>query len=212
MTETGPLATSLPPTRALMQLPAEERYRKQTTAGRAVFGVQMDIFDAEDRPLPHDGETRGELRVRGPWICSRYFRREDPGDFPGGWLATGDIAVIDTWGHLRVVDRTKDVIKSGGVWNSSLEIENIVSQHPGVSECSVIGARHEKWDERPVLIVVKNRGAVIEADGLRDFLDGRMARWWMPDRTVFVDSLPKTGTGKVRKNELREQYGDLLLG
>lgn len=212
MTETGPLVTSLPPTPALMKMPAEERYRLQTTAGRAAFGVQMEIFDAEDRPLPHDGDTSGELRVRGPWVCGRYFRQEDGSDFPGGWLATGDIAVIDPHGHLRVVDRIKDVIKSGGEWISSLEIENIVSQHPAVSECSVIGVRHEKWDERPVLLVVQNRDGDIDERHLRDYLDGRMARWWMPDRVLFVESLPKTGTGKVRKNELREQYGDLLLG
>ena len=211
MTETGPLVTSLPPTPELLRLPAEERYRLQTTAGRAAFGTQMAIFDEQDRPLPHDGETSGELRVRGPWVCSQYFRKEDRSDFPGGWLATGDIAVIDARGHLRVVDRKKDVIKSGGEWISSLEIENIASQHPAVSECTVIGVRHEKWDERPVLLVVQNRGEHIDEDGLRAFLDGRMARWWMPNRILFVDSLPKTGTGKVRKNELREQYDDLLL-
>lgn len=211
MTETGPLVTSLPPTPELMRLPAEERYRLQTTAGRAAFGTQMAIFDDQDRPLPHDGETSGELRVRGPWVCNRYFRKEDSSDFPGGWLATGDIAVIDGRGHLRVVDRKKDVIKSGGEWISSLEIENIASQHPAVSECTVIGVRHEKWDERPVLLVVQNRGENIDQGELRDFLDGRMARWWMPNRILFVDSLPKTGTGKVRKNELREQYDDLLL-
>ncbi len=211
MTETGPLVTSLPPTPQVMGLPAEERYRLQTTAGRAAFGTQLAIFDEQDRPLPHDGETSGELRVRGPWVCSRYFRREDHDDFPDGWLATGDIAVIDDRGHLRVVDRKKDVIKSGGEWISSLEIENIVSQHPAVSECTVIGVRHEKWDERPVLLVVRNREGDIDEGTLREFLDGRMARWWMPDRMLFVDGLPKTGTGKVRKNELREQYGDLLL-
>ncbi|MGM0631696.1 MAG: long-chain fatty acid--CoA ligase [Pseudomonadota bacterium] len=211
MTETGPLVTSLPPTPRVMGLPAEERYRLQTTAGRAAFGTQLAIFDEQDRPLPHDGETSGELRVRGPWVCSRYFRREDHDDFPDGWLATGDIAVIDDRGHLRVVDRKKDVIKSGGEWISSLEIENIVSQHPAVSECTVIGVRHEKWDERPVLLVVRNRDGDIDEGTLREFLDGRMARWWMPDRMLFVDGLPKTGTGKVRKNELREQYGDLLL-
>jgi len=110
-----------------------------------------------------------------------------------------------------VVDRKKDVIKSGGEWISSLEIESLVSQHPGVNECTVISARHPKWDERPVLIVVKNQGVDVDTDNIREFLDGRIARWWMPDRTLFVDSLPKTGTGKIRKNQLREQYGDILL-
>jgi len=211
MTETGPLATSMPPTAALMQLPDEQRYELQTTAGRAAFGVEMKIFDDDDQPLPHDGQTRGELRVRGPWICSQYFKNSDMSAFPDGWLATGDIAVIDAEGYLRVVDRKKDVIKSGGEWISSLEIESLVSQHPGVNECTVISARHPKWDERPVLIVVKNQGVDVDTDNIREFLDGRIARWWMPDRTLFVDSLPKTGTGKIRKNELREQYGDILL-
>lgn len=210
MTETGPLATSLPPAPDIMQLPPEERYRLQTTAGRAAFGVEMDIFDAENNPVVHDGKSSGELRVRGPWICSRYFRNDDLSAFPDGWLATGDIAVIDPAGFMRVVDRNKDVIKSGGEWISSLEIESIVSQHPAVSECTVIGARHPKWDERPVLIIVPNKGARLDADTITGFLDGKIARWWTPDRTLFVDALPKTGTGKVLKNELRERYGDIL--
>jgi 3-(methylthio)propionyl---CoA ligase len=211
MTETGPLATSLPPSPAVMQLPLEQRYQKQTTAGQAAFGVEMAIFDADDNPLPHDGETSGELRVRGPWICSQYYKNPDLSAFPNGWLATGDIAVIDAQGYMRVVDRKKDVIKSGGEWISSLEIESIVSQHPDVNECTVIGAKHPKWDERPVLIVVCNRGARVEANEIVVFLDGKIARWWMPDHILFVESLPKTGTGKVLKNELREQYGNILI-
>jgi 3-(methylthio)propionyl---CoA ligase len=211
MTETGPLATSLPPSPAVMQLPLEQRYQKQTTAGQAAFGVEIAIFDADDQPLPNDGETSGELRVRGPWICSQYYKNADLSAFPNGWLATGDIAVIDTQGYLRVVDRKKDVIKSGGEWISSLEIESIVSQHPDVNECAVIGARHPKWDERPVLLVVCNRDADVSAAEIAVFLDGKIARWWMPDQILFVESLPKTGTGKVLKNELREQYGSILL-
>lgn len=211
MTETGPLATSLPPTPQVLRLPIEERYAKQTTAGQAAFGVEMDIFDANDHPLVHDGETSGELRVRGPWICSQYYKNGDLSAFPNGWLATGDIAVIDASGYMRVVDRKKDVIKSGGEWISSLEIESIVSQHPDVNECTVIGARHPRLDERPVLIVVPNKSAQPSSEQLIAFLDGKIARWWMPDLTLFVESLPKTGTGKVLKNELRDQYGDILL-
>ncbi|MDO9476897.1 MAG: AMP-binding protein, partial [Pseudohongiella sp.] len=150
-------------------------------------------------------------RVRGPWICSQYYKNPDLSAFPNGWLATGDIAVIDAQGYMRVVDRKKDVIKSGGEWISSLEIESIVSQHPDVNECTVIGAKHPKWDERPVLIVVCNRGARVEANEIVVFLDGKIARWWMPDHILFVESLPKTGTGKVLKNELREQYGNILI-
>src|SRR5690554_163029 len=141
MTETGPLVTSLPPSKSLLALPEHERYQKQTTAGKACFGIEMEIFDTDDQPLPHDGEHSGELRVRGPWICSSYFKVNDAEKFPGGWLATGDIAVIDREGHMKVVDRTKDVIKSGGEWISSLEIESIVSQHEAVNECCVIGVK-----------------------------------------------------------------------
>lgn len=210
MTETGPLATSLPPTPDIMALPVSERYQLQTSAGRAAFGVEMALFDADNQRVCHDGSASGELRVRGPWISSQYYKNDDLAAFPDGWLATGDIAVIDPAGTLRVVDRKKDVIKSGGEWISSLEIENIVSQHPSVNECSVIGARHEKWDERPVLIVVPNKNTTLNHEDIVSFLDGKIARWWTPDQTIFVASLPKTGTGKVLKNELRNQYGDVL--
>jgi 3-(methylthio)propionyl---CoA ligase len=211
MTETGPLATSLPPSADIMALPVEQRYQLQTTAGRAAFGVELEIFDTADERVPHDGQTSGELRVRGPWICRQYFRNEDFSAFPDGWLSTGDIAVINGDGLLRIVDRKKDVIKSGGEWISSLEIESIVSQHPGVNECTVIGVAHPKWDERPLLIVVPNPNMQLAEQDIVQYLDGKIARWWMPDRTVFVDSLPKTGTGKVLKNELREKYRSLLL-
>ncbi|MEX0738535.1 MAG: long-chain fatty acid--CoA ligase [Pseudohongiella sp.] len=210
MTETGPLATSLPATPDIMALPLPERYQLQISAGRAAFGVEMALFDADDQRVCHDGEATGELRVRGPWISSQYYRNEDLSAFPDGWLATGDIAVIDPAGILRVVDRKKDVIKSGGEWISSLEIENIVSQHPSVNECSVIGARHPKWDERPVLVVVVNKGASVSHQDIVGFLDGKIARWWTPDQTIFVAELPRTGTGKVLKNELRERYGNVL--
>lgn len=211
MTETGPLATSLPPTPRIMALPLDERHKLQTTAGRAAFNVKLAIFDENNQPLPHDGVTSGELRARGPWICSSYYKNTDKSAFPDGWLATGDIAVIDAQGYVRIVDRIKDVVKSGGEWISSLEIESIVSQHEAVSECAVIGAKHRKWDERPILLVVKNASEQIEAQCIASFLEGKIARWWMPDRVIFVEALPRTGTGKVLKNELREQYGDILL-
>lgn len=210
MTETGPLATSLPPTPEIMALPLPERYQQQTSAGRAAFGVEMALFDADDQRVCHDGSSTGELRVRGPWISSQYYKNDDLSAFPDGWLATGDIAVITSNGTLRVVDRKKDVIKSGGEWISSLEIENIVSQHPLVNECTVIAARHEKWDERPVLIVVLNKNASASHEDIVGFLDGKIARWWTPDQTIFIAELPKTGTGKVLKNELRERYGNVL--
>lgn len=214
MTETGPLVTSAPPTAAIMGLPLEQRYQLQTTAGRAVFGIEMQIFDNQDQPVPHDGVTSGELRVRGPWICKQYFRNQDRQSFPNGWLATGDIAVIDSNGYMKVVDRKKDVIKSGGEWISSLDIENIVSQHPEVNESCVIGVRHPKWDERPLLLVQRKRNAELSEDALKQsiyqFLQDKIAKWWTPDDIVFVDSLPHTGTGKLTKNTLREQYVNYL--
>lgn len=211
MTETGPLACSAPPTPTLMALPKSERYAIQTTAGRACFGVDMMIADADGKPLPHDGVTSGELRVRGPWIIQRYFQRDDPDTFADGWLATGDIAVIDSHGYMKVVDRKKDVIKSGGEWISSLDIENITSQHPDVNESCVIGVKHPKWDERPLLLIVANPGANLTKQAIYQFLDGKIAKWWTPDDIIFVDNLPHTGTGKLIKNELRKQYLNYLV-
>ena len=215
MTETGPLVTSAPPTAAIMQLPLEQRYQMQITAGRAVFGIEMEIFDSNDNPAPHDGESSGELRVRGPWICQQYFRHDDRSSFPDGWLATGDIAVIDAAGYMKVVDRKKDVIKSGGEWISSLDIENIVSQHPQVNESCVIGVRHPKWDERPLLLVQLKAASTTAEDKLKEsiyqFMQGKIAKWWTPDDIVFVDSLPHTGTGKLTKNTLRDEYQDYLI-
>lgn len=211
MTETGPLASSAPPTPQLLALPKAERYAIQTTAGRACFGVDMEIFDADGNPLPHDGVTSGELKVRGPWITKSYFQRDDPEAFIGGWLATGDIAVIDANGYMKVVDRKKDVIKSGGEWISSLEIENIASQHPAVNESCVIGVKHPKWDERPLLLLVANSGHTIDKAEIYQFMAGKIAKWWTPDDIVVVESLPHTGTGKLIKNELRKQYFNYLV-
>ncbi|RUO18742.1 long-chain fatty acid--CoA ligase [Aliidiomarina iranensis] len=211
MTETAPLATSLPPTPAIMALAKEARYELQTTAGRAAFGVEMEIFDADDVAVAHDGESSGELRVRGPWICNQYYKNEDLSSFPNGWLATGDIAVIDSQGYMRVVDRKKDVIKSGGEWISSLEIENIVSLHPQVNECAVVGVKHPKWDERPLLLVVLNPGEEATQADILAHLKGKIAKWWTPDAVEFVSELPKTGTGKVRKNELRDEFLNYLI-
>ncbi|WP_301774853.1 long-chain fatty acid--CoA ligase [Pseudidiomarina terrestris] len=211
MTETGPLACSAPPEPSLMALPKAQRYRIQTTAGRACFGVDMEIVNADGEALPHDGETSGELRVRGPWIANSYYQRNDPETFADGWLATGDIAVIDPQGYMKVVDRKKDVIKSGGEWISSLDIENICSQHPAVNESCVIGVKHPKWDERPLLLVVPNKGASVDKAMLYEFLQGKIAKWWTPDDILIVAELPHTGTGKLVKNELRKQYENYLL-
>lgn len=216
MTETGPLVTSAPPTDDIMALPLAQRYQLQTTAGRAVFGIDMEIFDANQQAVAHDGVSQGELRVRGPWICAQYYKNDDLSSFPDGWLATGDIAVIDAQGFMKVVDRKKDVIKSGGEWISSLDIENIVSQHDKVYESCVIGVKHPKWDERPLLLVqpkesmAENQHDTLKAN-IYQHLQGKIAKWWMPDDIIFVDSLPHTGTGKLTKNLLREQYQDYLV-
>lgn len=211
MTETGPLVCSAPPSPALMALPLAERYALQTTAGRACFGTQIEIFDGADRPLPHDGVSQGELRVRGGWITAQYYRRPEVACCIDGWLATGDIAVIDAQGYMKVVDRKKDVIKSGGEWISSLDIESIVSQHRAVRECCVIGVKHPKWDERPLLLVVCQPNQTLSKAEVLDFLQGKIAKWWTPDDVLFVAELPHTGTGKLLKNELRQHYQNYLL-
>ncbi|MGM0480687.1 MAG: long-chain fatty acid--CoA ligase [Pseudomonadota bacterium] len=210
MTETGPLVHSAPPQADILSLPKEQQYQLQTTAGRPVFGAEARIVDAANQPLPHDGETRGELQVRGHWIAAQYFGNDDLSSFPDGWLATGDIAVIDRNHFMKVVDRKKDVIKSGGEWISSLDIENIVSQHPAVNESCVIGVKHPKWDERPLLLVVLKPHESLDKEAVKDFLRGKIARWWMPDDVLFVDQLPHTGTGKLVKNELRQHYQNYL--
>ncbi|MDV6315652.1 long-chain fatty acid--CoA ligase [Idiomarina sp. HP20-50] len=210
MTETGPLVHSLPPQPDIISRPKEEQYRLQTTAGRPVFGIEHRIVDADNKPLPNDGEARGELQVRGHWIASQYFRNDDLSSFPDGWLATGDIAVIEPEGFMKVVDRKKDVIKSGGEWISSLDIENIVSQHEAVNESCVIGVKHPKWDERPLLLVVLNKGQNLSKEDIKRFLDGKIARWWMPDDILFVTELPHTGTGKLLKKTLRQHYQNHL--
>lgn len=211
MTETGPLVHSAPPSADILARPKAQQYRIQTTAGRPVFGAEARIVDADNQPLPHDGEARGELQVRGHWIAAQYFRNSDLSSFPDGWLATGDIAVIDSEGFMKVVDRKKDVIKSGGEWISSLDIENIVSQHPAVNESCVIGVKHPKWDERPLLLVALNKGESLSKEAVKQFLNGKIARWWMPDDIIFVDELPHTGTGKLIKNQLREEYMNYLM-
>ncbi len=160
----------------------------------------MKIVDGEGNELPRDGKAAGNLLVRGPWILRRYYR--DTGDdplTPDGWLATGDVGTIDADGYLQITDRSKDVIKSGGEWISSIELENIAVGHPAVLEAAVIAVRHPKWDERPLLVVVKRQGADLTREALLAFYDGKIAKWWLPDDVVFVDELPHTATGKLSK-------------
>ncbi|MEL6214816.1 MAG: 3-(methylthio)propionyl-CoA ligase [Pseudomonadota bacterium] len=213
MTEMSPLGvtnTLLPKHDALSP---DEKVAIQVKAGRGIFGVQMKIVDEQGADLPWDGEAFGALRVRGPWICSDYFRLESESEAHAdeGWFDTGDVATIDPDGFMAITDRTKDVIKSGGEWISSIDLENTAMGHEAVAEAAVIGVAHPKWTERPLLIVVKAEGADLDKQGVLDYLDGKIAKWWTPDDVVFVDELPHGATGKVKKTTLREQFADYEL-
>ncbi len=207
MTETSPLATigNLLPHQ--VDLPQANRFDIQAKQGRAIFGVEVDIFDQEGKPLPHDGTAVGEIMVRGPWVVSAYYGNE-PGSATNaeGWFKTGDVALIDTDGFVQITDRTKDVIKSGGEWISSIDLENVAVGHPKVREAAVIGVAHSKWQERPLLIVVLKPNEAMTPAEMIDFMKDRVVRWWLPDDVVFVDELPHTATGKLLKTKLREQF------
>jgi fatty-acyl-CoA synthase len=216
MTEMSPVGTASILKGKHLDLSPEERMAVQSTQGRAVYGVDMKIVDPEGNALPWDGKVSGELLVRGPWIIQTYFKGEggDPlvkDDEGRGWFPTGDVATIDADGYMHITDRSKDVIKSGGEWIGSIDLENIAMAHPAVAMAACIAALHAKWDERPLLIVVKKPGAELTRDELIKFFEGRIAKWWTPDDVVFVDAIPLGATGKMLKNRLREQYGKHLL-
>jgi fatty-acyl-CoA synthase len=177
--------------------------------GRALPGVDFKIVDSDGRELPWDGVAFGDLWVRGPWIASAYYN-EGGSMLNAGWFPTGDVAAVDPDGYIKITDRSKDVIKSGGEWISSIDLENIAVAHPAVAEAAVIGAKHAKWDERPLLIVQRREGRDVGRDELLRFYDGKVPKWWIPDDVVFVESLPHTATGKLLKTELRRSYGDRL--
>ena len=190
---------------------ADERYALQAKQGRVVFGVDMKVVDAAGRELPWDGRSSGELLVRGHWVLARYLKGEDS-PLHEGWFPTGDVAHIDAEGFMQITDRAKDVIKSGGEWIGSIDLENIAVAHPQVAMAACIAARHPKWDERPLLVVVRKPGATLTRDELLAFFEGKVAKWWTPDDVLFVDAIPLGATGKMQKNKLRELYGDHLLG
>ena len=185
----------------------ERKLALQSKQGRALYGVEMKIVDGEGKPLPHDGKAFGELMVRGPWITSGYYKGEGGEALVDGWFPTGDVATIDADGYMQITDRSKDVIKSGGEWISSIDLENVAVGHPAVAEAAVIGVRHPKWDERPLLIVVKKPGAEVSREELLGFCEGKVAKWWLPNDVVFVEQLPHTATGKLLKTKLREDFG-----
>lgn len=213
MTETSPLGTTgrlRAGEEALAD--ADARRTLKLAQGRAIYGVEMRVVDEDGREAPRDGETAGRLMVRGPWVAAGYFKGEGGAALDAdGWFDTGDIATLDRHGRMRITDRAKDVIKSGGEWISSIDLENTAMSHPDVAEAAVIGLPHPKWDERPLLVVVPAPGSAPSAESLVAFLAGKVAKWWLPDDVVFVDELPHTPTGKVLKTRLRELFAGHVL-
>ena len=212
MTETNPVASTskLKPQMEEWDLPAQ--LDRLETAGIPVPGLQIKIVDEEGNELPHDGEAFGELLIRGPWIAAEYYRDDRTAQsFVDGWLRTGDVCKVTPEGYIKITDRAKDVIKSGGEWISSLDLENELMAHPGVAEATVVGLKHVKWQERPAAFVVRTEGSQVSEKELMAHLEPRVAKWWLPDRVVFVNEIPKTGTGKFDKKVVRDQYADLLM-
>jgi fatty-acyl-CoA synthase len=205
MTETSPCGTSSQPSRKCANLSSEELRHRKTGQGTPVYGVDVKIADESGKELPRDGTSIGRLMVRGPWIIGSYFRDDKP-LLEDGWFNTGDLAVMDGDNAIRLTDRAKDVIKSGGEWISSIDIENIVAGCPGVLDAAIIGIPHPKWEERPLLIVVRKPDASLSAGAIKAFLDGKVAKWWMPDDVVFEEALTYGATGKIQKMELRKRF------
>ncbi|MFZ0257129.1 MAG: 3-(methylthio)propionyl-CoA ligase [Gammaproteobacteria bacterium] len=212
MTETSPIGTINSPKHGLVEEPPTQRYERETKQGRPLFGVRMRIVDDQNLPLPRDGASFGDLEVQGPWVCGGYFNElHSDAHSEDGWFSTGDVATIDPQGYMQITDRSKDVIKSGGEWISSIALENIAIGHPEVVEAAAIGAAHAKWEERPLLIVVRRGDSTLTRDEILRYFEGKVAKWWIPDDAVFVDELPHTATGKLFKLKLREKYKNHLL-
>jgi acyl-CoA synthetase (AMP-forming)/AMP-acid ligase II len=211
MTETNPVASlaALLPEHA--GLPFEEKLDRLETAGIPIMGLQVKIVGDSGEELPHDGVAFGELLIRGPWIAAEYFKDARQEQFVDGWMRTGDVCKITPEGYVVITDRAKDVIKSGGEWISSLDLERELMAHPAVAEAAVIGVKHVKWQERPLALVVRRPGMEVTADELLEHLGHRVVKWWLPDIIEFADELPKTGTGKFDKKVVRDRYSDLLL-
>ena len=211
MTEMSPLGTVCTLKPEYAGLIGEARLDIQQSQGHAPFMVEMKITDDAGKQLPWDGRTFGRLKVRGPAVARAYYREDDDILDGEGYFDTGDVATIDRYGYMHITDRAKDVIKSGGEWISSIDIENLAVGHPKVAEAAVIGVRHPKWDERPLLVIVLKKDVSATRDEILAFMQGKIARWWMPDEIVFVDEIPHTATGKIQKLTLRERFGDYVL-
>ncbi|MEZ4360431.1 MAG: long-chain-fatty-acid--CoA ligase [Kofleriaceae bacterium] len=212
MTETSPVGTVNVMLPKHAELDPAAQLAIKAKQGRPVFGIDLRLVDDDGAVLPHDGKSSGHLHVRGPWVASSYFRREGTdATFSDGWFDTGDIATLDADAYLQITDRSKDVIKSGGEWISSIDLENAAMSHPGVAQAAAIGVSHPKWSERPLLVVVRAAGADVTADALRAYLETKLEKWWLPDAIEFLDALPLGATGKVLKRELRARFADYQL-
>ena len=211
MTEMSPLGTACTLKPEYAALAGEAKLDVQQKQGHSPFMVQMKITDDAGNRLPWDGKTFGRLKVRGPAIARAYYKEEGSVLDPEGFFDTGDVATVDHYGYMQVTDRAKDVIKSGGEWISSIDLENLAVGHPKVAEAAVIGVKHPKWDERPLLVVVLKPDQNASRDEILEFMRGKIARWWMPDEVVFVDEIPHTATGKIQKTVLRERFKDFVL-
>lgn len=211
MTEMSPLGTANWPTNGMENETEDERIDRRVKQGRPCYGVDLKIVNDANESLPEDGEAFGELKAHGFWVCSEYYRGEGDSHDSDGWFATGDVSTIDGDGFMQITDRSKDVIKSGGEWISSIELENIAVGHPGVFEAAVVGVAHPKWDERPLLVIVRNEDSTVTREELLAYYDDKVAKWWIPDDVAFVDELPHTATGKLLKMDLRDRFQDYRL-
>ena len=211
MTEMSPLGTVTTFKAKHADWAREQRCALQNKQGRAIFGVDMRIVGEDGRELPNDGKAFGDLQVRGPWVIRSYFKGEGGDPLKQGWFPTGDVATLDPDGYMQITDRSKDVIKSGGEWISSIDLECIAMAHPAIAEAAVIGVKHPKWDERPIVVAVKKPGLEVSKEEVLKFYEGKIAKWWMPDDVVFVAELPHTATGKLSKLTLREKFREYRL-
>jgi fatty-acyl-CoA synthase len=211
MTEMSPLGTVCTLKNRHLSMSGEDKLKVRIKQGRSLYGVDMKIVDGDGKELPWDGMAYGDLLVKGPWVISEYFKSEGASPLVDGWFPTGDVANIDADGYMQITDRSKDVIKSGGEWISSIDVENIAMAHPAVAMAACIGVHHPKWDERPIIAVMKKQGTDVSREALLAFYEGKTAKWQIPDDVVFVDAIPLGGTGKMQKSKLREMLRDYRL-
>ena len=211
MTELSPLGTLCTLKNKHLDLPEDEKMKIRLKQGRAIFGIDFKIVDEQGQAQAHDGKAYGDLWVKGPWVIQEYFKQEGASPLVDGWFPTGDVATVDADGYMQITDRSKDVIKSGGEWISSIDVENIAMAHPEVLMAACIGMPHPKWDERPIVVVVRKPGAKLEREQVLSFYEGKIAKWQIPDDAVFVEAIPIGATGKMLKTKLREILSNYKL-